>query len=63
MGSKVERKKFSNNIYVSTSSRMKIESLAAEVGFKNKRIISASAFVKFMIDEFGEEAKNRLLTQ
>lgn len=55
--------KVSNNIYVSTDARLKLEALASEVGFKNKKIMSASAFVKFLIEEFGVEAKDRLLSE
>lgn len=55
--------KVSNNIYVSTEARHKLEALASEVGFKNKKIMSASAFVKFLIEEYGVEAKNRLLSE
>ena len=62
MVSKVEGRKLSNNVYVCTEARAKLELLASEVGFKNKKIMSASAFVKFLIDEFGVEAKNKLLS-
>lgn len=50
-----------NNIYVSKITRERLEKLAVEAGFKKGRIISASKFVDFLINNYGEVAKDAFI--
>ncbi|KFX10735.1 hypothetical protein KCQ_05431 [Pectobacterium atrosepticum ICMP 1526] len=49
------------SVYVSAQIRPKLDGLALEVGFKRGKQMSSSAFVHYLIDEFGELARDKLL--
>ncbi|EHD2125282.1 hypothetical protein JRK10_004898 [Salmonella enterica] len=53
--------KLSNSIYIPERIRQKLEELAVDTGFHRKRQITKSAFVQFLIEEFGEQAKCQLI--
>jgi predicted TPR repeat methyltransferase len=54
-------KKYSNNIYVSPDPRKKLEEFVTEIGYKNGKVMAASAFVRYLIENYGEQAKKKLL--
>lgn len=58
-----EKKKneYSNNIYVASEPRKKLEGLITEVGYKRGKVMSASAFVRYLIENYGEQAKEKIL--
>jgi hypothetical protein len=55
--------KLSNSIYIPERIRQKLEELAVDTGFHRKRHISKSAFVQYLIEEFGEQAKLKLISE
>lgn len=62
MPAKTQNKpQLSNNVYVSADARVVLEDLILEVGYKRGRVMSASAFVRYMIENFGEQAKIKIL--
>lgn len=56
-------KKLSNSIYIPEGTRQYLEELTVATGFHRKRLISKSAFVQYLIEEFGEQAKNQLIAE
>ncbi|ERT10849.1 hypothetical protein [Photorhabdus temperata] len=54
-------KKYSNNIYVSPEPRKKLEEIVTEIGYKNGKVMAASAFVRYLIENYGEQAKKKIL--
>lgn len=55
------KNKYSNNVYVAAEPRKKLEELITEVGYERKKAIAASAFVRYLIEEFGDQAKQKLI--
>jgi len=56
-----DKNKFSNNVYVAADTRQKLEELITEIGYKRGKVLPASAFVRYLIEEFGQQAKTKLL--
>ncbi len=58
-----EKKKneYSNNIYVSPEPRKYLEGLVTEIGYKRGKVMSASALVRYLIENYGEQAKSEIL--
>jgi endonuclease III len=56
-----KEEKYSNTIYVSERARKKLEELVTEIGYEKRKIMSASSFVRYLIENFGEDAKKKLL--
>lgn len=52
---------YSNNIYVSNQTRKNLEEIVTEVGYKRGKVMSASAFVRYLIENYGTEAKSKIL--
>lgn len=55
------RNKYSNNVYIAAEPRQKLEELITEIGYKRGKVLPASAFVRYLIEEFGDKAKEKLL--
>ncbi|CAH0296473.1 hypothetical protein WB66_23560 [bacteria symbiont BFo1 of Frankliniella occidentalis] len=55
------KNKYSNNVYIAAEPRKKLEEYITEVGYQRKKTIAASAFVRYLIEEFGEQAKQKLI--
>lgn len=55
--------KISNNVYISAEPRQRLEELVTEIGYERKKSMSASAFVRYLIENFGEKAKQKILTE
>ncbi|MGO4746724.1 hypothetical protein [Serratia quinivorans] len=55
------KNEYSNNVYVSREPRKRLEELITEVGYKRGKVMSASAFVRYLIDNYGDEAKKKIL--
>lgn len=56
-----QQKKYSNNIYVSPVPRQKLEEIVTEIGYKQGKVMAASAFVRYLIENHGEQAKDDIL--
>jgi endonuclease III len=56
-----KKNEYSNNVYISREPRKKLEELITEVGYKRGKVMSASAFVRYLIDNYGDEAKKKIL--
>ncbi|CEF32333.1 hypothetical protein HZS38_04765 [Xenorhabdus nematophila] len=56
-----KKNEYSNNIYVSAEPRKKLEKLITEIGYKRGKVIAASAFVRYLIENYGDEAKKKML--
>lgn len=54
-------KKYSNNVYISPEPRQKLEELCTAIGYERKKNMPASQFVRYLIENFGEQAKKKLL--
>lgn len=52
---------YSNNVYVSTETRKVLEDIVIEVGYRRGKVMSASAFVRYLIVNYGVDAKNKIL--
>ncbi|SHH68868.1 hypothetical protein [Pectobacterium carotovorum] len=62
MSQKTESKKaYSNTVYVAPEPRKKLEELITEIGYKRGRVMSASGFVRYLIENCGEDAKRKIL--
>lgn len=56
------KNKFSNTVYLNIKPRTKLEELTTEVGYKRGKVMSASAFVRYLIENYGDDAKNKILS-
>jgi len=56
-----EKNKYSNNVYISAEPRQKLEELITDIGYQRKKSMAASAFVRYLIENFGEQAKKKIL--
>lgn len=52
-----------NNVYIPGDMREYLEKTILEIGYKRGRRFTASAFVQFLIKEYGEEARAFLLKE
>ncbi|HCA7081283.1 TPA: hypothetical protein MX214_004485 [Citrobacter sedlakii] len=53
--------KYSNNVYIAAEPRQKLEELCTEIGYERRKNMPASAFVRYLIENFGEQAKKKIL--
>ncbi|EAA1730925.1 hypothetical protein F0X33_18670 [Salmonella enterica] len=53
--------KYSNNVYIAAEPRKKLEKLCTEIGYERRKNMPASAFVRYLIENFGEQAKKKIL--
>lgn len=60
---KTVQNKLSNTIYIPDRLRQKLEDLTVATAFHRKRQISVSGFVQYLIEEFGEQAKDNLIAE
>jgi len=52
---------YSNNVYIAAEPRKNLEELCTEIGYARKKNMPASAFVRYLIENFGEQAKKKIL--
>ncbi|MBQ0957256.1 hypothetical protein [Serratia symbiotica] len=55
--------KYSNNVYIPPGARQKLEEIVTEIGYKQGKVMSASAFVRYMIEQHGDQAKFKLIAE
>jgi hypothetical protein len=53
--------KLSNNVYVAADVRQILEEHVTDIGYRRGKTMSASAFVRYLILEKGDEEKKELL--
>lgn len=53
--------KYSNNVYIAAEPREKLEELCTQIGYERRKNMPASAFVRYLIENFGEQAKKKIL--
>lgn len=51
------------SVYIPADLRNQLEKLALEIGFKRGKHITSSSLVQYLISEYGEEAKNKLISE
>lgn len=54
---------YSNNVYIAAEPRKKLEELCADIGYARRKNMAASAFVRYLIENFGEQAKEKILNK
>ncbi|EKT0321330.1 hypothetical protein QDF68_004132 [Klebsiella pneumoniae] len=57
----INENKYSNNVYIAAEPRQKLEELCTEIGYERRKNMPASAFVRYLIENFGEQAKKKIL--
>jgi len=55
------KNKYSNNVYIAAEPRQRLEELCTEIGYERRKNMAASAFVRYLIENFGEQAKKKIL--
>lgn len=55
------KSEYSNNVYIAAEPRKLLEELVTEIGFKRGKVMSASGLVRYLIENFGEQAKKKIL--
>lgn len=53
--------KLTSSIHVAKGPREYLEQLITEIGYERKKSISATNFMRYLLEEFGEQAKKKLL--
>jgi hypothetical protein len=56
-------KKPSTSVYIPSDIRSTLENLALEIGYKRSKSCSASFLVQYLIQTYGEQAKEKLISQ
>ncbi len=58
-----EKKRIYNNVYIPACQRQYLEKIVLEVGYMRGKRLTASAFVQFLIENYGEQAKKIFLNE
>lgn len=56
-------KRSPTSVYIPADLRNQLEKLALEIGFKRGKHMTSSALVQYLISEYGEIAKDRLILE
>lgn len=54
---------YGNNVYVATKNREDLESFALRAGVACGRTLSASRFVRYLLEHYGEEAVKKIRSE
>lgn len=58
---KESKTKLSNNVYIAAEARATLEELITDIGYQQRKVMSASSFVRFLVENYGEAAKKKIL--
>lgn len=56
-----KKTKYSSNVYVAFAARVKLEEIVTEIGYKQRKVMAVSAFIRYLIEHYSEQAKNKIL--
>lgn len=56
-------KKSPTSVYIPADLRNQLEKLALEIGFKRGKHMTSSSLVQYLISEYGEVAKEKLILE
>lgn len=58
-----EKKRIYNNVYIPACQRQYLEKIVLEIGYMRGKRLTASAFVQYLIEHYGEQAKGVFLNE
>lgn len=61
--SEAKSKRSPTSVYIPADLRNQLEKLALEIGFKRGKHMTSSSLVQYLISEYGEIAKDRLILE